>query len=239
MTDLDDWLGPWKYESGKVNAKLISARDGRDVIHLRVELGILQLETKGRPDGLQPHGFPTFFAYLRHLADQAGEDFTLDEEQCEAADQEFSQFYQRRVCWLMLHRFEDAITDADHTLAFMDFVKLHSPSEEYTSAHERFRGFVVFQRTQAASALQVEMKKPDQAIDAVRQGLDQLRGFFAENELEDEMEENGMVRHLRRVESALREQYKIGATLREQLEKAIAEEDYEAAARLRDEIRNQ
>lgn len=209
------------------------------MIHLRVELGILQLETSGRPDGQHPHGQPTYFAFLRQMAEQAGDEFALDEEQCEAADQEFSQFYQRRVCWLMLHRFEDAIADADHTLAFMDFVKKHSPSEEYTSIMNDFAGLSSFSALRRRGQVQVEMKKPDQAIEAVREGLDQLRGFFAENQLEDEMEDNGMVRHLRRVESALREQYKIGTTLREQLEKAVAEEDYETAARLRDEIRNQ
>src|SRR5205807_8100917 len=32
---------------------------------------------------------------------------------------------------------------ADHTLAFMDFVRDHSPNEEYTEAHEQYRGFVL------------------------------------------------------------------------------------------------
>ena len=51
------------------------------------------------------------------------------------------------------------------------------------------------------------------------------------------MEEDGMVQQLRRLESALREMHGIGATLQEQLAKAVAVEDYERAARLRDEIR--
>ena len=35
----------------------------------------------------------------------------------------------------------------------MDFVKRHAPNEEYRDAHEQYRGFVLFQRTQAAAAL--------------------------------------------------------------------------------------
>ena len=49
--------------------------------------------------------------------------------------------------------------------------------------------------------------------------------------------EVGMLQVLRRMEQSLREQHGINATLQEQLEKAIANEEYEAAARLRDAIR--
>ena len=44
----------------------------------------------------------------------------------------------------------------DHTIAFMDFVRDHSPSDEYTQAHEQYRGFVLFHRTQAATSLAME-----------------------------------------------------------------------------------
>ncbi len=61
--------------------------------------------------------------------------------------------------------------------------------------------------------------------------------FFAAFDMEDEMDEDGMVQHLRKVEQSLREEYNIQATLQEQLAQAIAEEDYEKAARLRDELK--
>ena len=51
------------------------------------------------------------------------------------------------------------------------------------------------------------------------------------------MEEDGMVQHLRQIEKSLREEYDIGATLQEQLEQAVAEEDYERAAQLRDKLK--
>src|SRR5262249_56500460 len=98
-------------------------------------------------------------------------------------------FYQRRICWLALGKFSNAMADADHTLAFMDFVRSHSPSEEYTQAHEQYRGFVLFQRTQAAAALEVEKKNPEAAIDQVRGGLEKLRAFFAAVDAEEHLEE--------------------------------------------------
>jgi hypothetical protein len=174
---------------------------------------------------------------LARKAIKAGRDFVFSQEHCTEADREFVQFYHRRICWLALREYARAQHDADHTLEFMDFVRRHSPSTEYTDAHEQYRGFVLFQRTQAAAALQVEEDRPEQAIDEIRNGLDLLFGFFAERNPELDTESDDMVQHLRRIEAALREKYKIETTLQEQLDQAVASEDYEKAAQLRDALK--
>ncbi len=239
--DIDFILHGWEYKPGVVQARLVEAHDRRQVIQMRVDLGVLQLETEGRPDGQRPHGHDTYFDYLQERAreaQKAGRTYALSEEESQEADQEFLQFYHRRVCWLALRQYARAVRDADHTLTFMDLVKRHSPGDEYTQAHEQYRGFVLFHRTQAASALQVEKDNPEQAIDEVRAGLDKLKAFFVEFGLEEQMDEDPMVQHLRKIEATLREQYDIGATLHEQLEQAIAAEDYERAAQLRDQLKS-
>jgi hypothetical protein len=237
---IDDALRDWDYEPGQLRPRLTEGHDGRPVLQLRVDLGVLQMETTGRPDGARPHGFKTYFDHLRHEARKAARDgkpFTLDEEQCREADREFVQFYHRRVSWLHLKSFRQAVADADHTLAFMDFVREHSPGEEYTEAHERYRGFVTFQRTQAAAELALKDDDPEKAIDEVRRGLARLKAFFTEHGVEEQMEDDGMVQHLRRMEQSLRQRHGIGETLQEQLDRAIANEEYETAARLRDRLR--
>ena len=119
----------------------------------------------------------------------------------------------------------------------MDFVREHSPGEEYTQAHEQYRGFVIFQRTQAAAAQAVENDDPERAVDEIQSGLDLLRQFFAAYDAEEQMEEDGMVQQLRKMEKSLRQTHNIDETLREQLARAVANEEYETAARLRDELR--
>jgi hypothetical protein len=238
--DIDDILNNWPHKPGVAQARLIQTRDGRQVLQLRVDLGVLQLETTGRPDGEQPHGHATYFDYLKEqarLSRKNQQNFALTEEQCQDTDREFLQFYHRRMCWLALRQYASAIRDADHTLAFMDFVKNHSPTEEYLHAHEQYRGFVLFQRTQAAAALEVENDQPERAVGAIHAGLATLREFFASYGREDEFDEDGMVHHLRHIESTLRQKYEIGATLEEQLQQAIDAEDYERAAKLRDELK--
>jgi hypothetical protein len=238
--DIDTALQGWEYKPGVVQARLVQAGEGRQVLQLRVDLGLLQMETAGRPDGSRPHGAPTYFDYLRQqarVADRAGQTFALSEEQCQEADREFVQFYHRRLCWLALHNYARAVADADHTLAFMDFLRDHSPSDEYTQAHEQYRGFVLFHRTQAAAALAIEKNNAEGAIDEIRAGLERLRAFFASFEAEEHMEQDGMVQQLRKLEESLRKTHGIEATLQEQLDRAVANEEYEMAARLRDALR--
>jgi hypothetical protein len=238
--DIDAALRGWEYTPGEVQARMIQAQDGRQVIQMREDLGILQLEITGRPDGSRPYGFATYADYLRRRARvkaRAKEEFVLGEDQCMEADREFLQFYRRRMCWLVLHNYAKAIEDADHTLSLMDLVRDHSPNEEYTQAHEQYRGFVLFHRTQAYALLALEKNDPEAAIDAIHDGLERIRAFFETYNVEEQMEENGMVQHLRKMEATLRQQHKIKATLQEQLANAVANEDYEKAAKLRDDLR--
>ena len=243
--DIDFILRDWEYKPGMVQPRLVQTHTGRQVIQMRIELGVLQIETTGRPDGTSPHGFADLFQLPAGTGphrpeDRAGrgarQSFTLSEEQCQEADREFVQFYHRRMCWLQLRQYARALADADHTLGFMDFVARHAPSDEYRQAHEQYRGFVLFQRTQAAAALEVEKDNPEAAIDEVRNGLELLRVFFAGYDLEEQMEEDGMVQHLRQIEANLREQFNIQATLQEQLAQAVANEEYEKAAQIRDAL---
>jgi hypothetical protein len=238
--DIDAALRGWDFKPGVVQARLVQAGDGRQVIQMRVDLGILQIEATDRPDGTRPHGCATYFEYLRQqarVAARAAQPFVLSEEQCEEADREFIQYYHRRICWMALRNYTRAVDDADHTLAFMDFVRDHSPGEEYTQAHERYRGFVLFHRTQAAAALGVEQDNPEAALDAIRDGLEKMRAFFAAFEAEEQMEEDAMVQQLRKMDKSIRQLHHIETTLQEQLDEAIAREHYEEAAKLRDEMR--
>src|SRR2546421_2843258 len=143
--DLDLILRGWEYQPGMIQARLVRAGDGRQVIQMRVDLGVLQLEMTGRPDGTRPNGHDTYFDYLRHEAreaDEAGDEFTLTEEQGREADREFMQFYHRRVCWLAPHHLHPAGAGPHHTLPVMNFVRGHSPREEVPPDHDQDRGLL-------------------------------------------------------------------------------------------------
>lgn len=235
-SDIDAILRKWKFESGELSARMIEAGDGRDVIQMRIDMGVLQFEVSRRPDGRQPGGAETYFDLLLSMAIHSGDDFVLTEEQCTEVDREFVQFYQRRLCWLALREFDRAVGDADHSLSLMDFVRDHSPDKEWTMSHEQYRPFIVFQRAQAAALGELEQSRPEAAIAQVDEGINLLREFFAEEGLGEHSDEDELVGQLVELKDSLRDRYSVDRSLTERLADAIAAEDYELAALLRDEI---
>jgi hypothetical protein len=234
--DIDELLAGWPYQPGEVMARIVEAADGRELLQMRVDMGLLQMEVDGRPDGARPQGAETYFDYLLSLVIHEGDDFELSAEQCAEADREFVQFYHRRICWLALRRFDEAARDADHTLAFMDFVKHHSPDEDWTVSHEQYRPYVMFHRVQAAALAELEKNGAEAAISEINRGLDNFRKVFEEYDAAEKFDDDELVRRLKELQESLREHYRVGRTLDEQLADAVASEQFELAAQLRDEI---
>jgi hypothetical protein len=245
---LDYLFADWPYEFGEVIARLAKGADGRDVLQLRVEMGVLQMETGGRPDGSRPGGHASCLEWLHAQMAEEGEAFGFDGRRCLEIDREFVQYFHRRVAWLALREFERAVEDADHTLALMDFSSIHAPDVEWAAMHEQYRPFVLFHRTQAAALAALEKSGPDVAVADIDAGIQAIRvalesgiemelGLDLDAELEEESEEDELIVKLAEMKSAIAEQYHVQPTLREQLAAAIAAEQYERAAQLRDQLR--
>lgn len=236
--DIDEILKRWPFDPLSVNVRLLELTK-RQVLQMRVDMGILQLEIEGRPDGGRPEGKNTYYEFLKGKARNFDAEFVLNEDECIEVDREFVQFYHRRVCWLQLKEFHRAVQDADHTLSLMDFCKKHSPDEQWTISHEQYRPFVLYHRTQAAALAQLE-KDVDNcaelAIEEVDLGLSKLRELFEEYKAEEQFEEDELIQRLLEFRSSLKSKYEIHRTLKEQLADAIADEDYEQAAELRDKL---
>lgn len=235
--DIDALLASWPFRPGEVNARLVKATGGREVIQMRVDMGVLQMETEFRPDGDRPGGADTYFDYLVGEVIREGDDFELSDDQCTEADREFVQFYHRRVCWLSLREYSRAAKDADHSLAFMDFVRQHCPDEEWILSHEQYRPFVLFHRVQAGALAALEDDGAEAAISEINAGLDRFRDLFEEYDAADQYAEDELVLRLEEMRENVRSRYDVGLTLDEQLAEAVRAENYELAAELRDQLR--
>jgi hypothetical protein len=237
--NIDSLLRDWPFEPGGVLARLVQGDDGRAVVQMRIEMGLLQMEINGRPDGTRPGDCDTYYDYVVACADEQGDGFALSESQCMEIDREFVQFYHRRICWLTLRDYARAARDADHTLALMDFSSHHAPDQPWAVSHEQYRPFVLFRRTQAQALAALDSDDPERAMREVSEGLRLLRTVFSKYDAEEQFEEDELVQRLLDLKEQLREHYDVGPTLAEQLADAVAREQYELAARLRDEIRRE
>ena len=87
--DITPLLSGWDYEAGAINVRKVPGLDGREKLQMRLDLGLLQMELTGRPDGHRPHGRESFLDYFEELvADHkketgAADGFTLSTDQCQ------------------------------------------------------------------------------------------------------------------------------------------------------------
>lgn len=239
--DIDQILKHWPFDPTSVTVRKLWV-NSRHVLQLRLDLGLLQMEVKHRPDGKRPHGSKTYLDYLKRQIKKSKDKFVLSEEQRAEIDREFVQYYHRRICWLHLHEFDRAVEDADHTLQLMDLSQNYSGDEEWTISHEQYRPFVLYHRTQAAALALLESggdQFGEKAIDEINQGLERIRQLFVKYEAEEQFSDDELVQQLVALRDNLRQRFDLQNTLRERLAQAIASEDYEQAAQLRDQLHDQ
>ena len=263
--DITPILAGWETPPhGGVAARIVRIADGEEVLQLRLELGVLQMCLDGRPDGTEPFGKDSLATHYRErAAAEADGPVELSDDEWEALDAELMQFYHRRIGLLAtasraqarkhyrkaLAYYRRARRDAEHNLGIMDFIREQCDDEDAIDAHDQYRPLVLCHRTLAHSQCAALTGKPDEAIERVKAGiqaLEELKEEPALNDDDDEDDDTGetfganvdaSVRALRQLERELRRHHKIKRTLRERLDAAVEAEDYEAAARLRDDMR--
>ena len=235
---IDHLLRSWPLNPKSLTVRLVYASQQRRVIQMRIEMGLLQLETEGRPDGTRPFGSRTVLDYLDGKVLHDPDGFILNDDECFECDREFIQFYHRRVCWLTLREYDAAQRDARHTLRLMDLCRDHSPSDAWTASHEQYRPFVVYHRAQAEAMSLLAREEPADAIHAINRAIPEVEEAFLATG-DDDMEKVHVVARLVELRETLRERFDVGRTLQEQLADAIESEQYELAARLRDTLGRQ
>jgi len=234
--NLDRMLRDWAFEPGRPVVRRVTGDDGRELLQMRVDMGILQLEVAGRPDGEKPHGFATYYDYLVSAAFQEGTEFALGEERQQEVDREFYQFYHRRICWLTLNEYAKAAADAEHSLRLMDFSSANATDREWALMHEQYRPFVMFHQVQAFALTKLQSDEPETAVKVIEAGLESLASLFAQHGAEEAFDDDVFVVKLREMEASIKSHFHLGPSLAEQLAEAVAAEQYELAAKLRDRL---
>ena len=69
--DLSELLNDWPYEPGKLNVRMIETAEGVPLLQIRLDLGILQMQVDGRPDGQRPFGYESMLEALEARVDEA------------------------------------------------------------------------------------------------------------------------------------------------------------------------
>lgn len=244
--DITQLLDEWNYQPGQINVRVIRGRDGGDKIQLRVDLGVLQMNVDGRPDGKRPGGHESLLAHcqakLSRLQKAAGTeevDFALSVEDCAKLHQEAVQYHHRYICHFQLGDHERVVRDAAHNLALCDFVERHAPGAEFAVWVAMLRPQSLVMHTRGRAELALRTASLDEAIARIQFGLDQLRRCYPEDSSGIARPPGGEVSFLEgwleQLEASrpLTERQRLEQALRT----AVQKEDYERAAKVRDALR--
>jgi hypothetical protein len=249
--DMTAVFDEWRHDANdeSKNVRCIRGRDGRLKIQVRVRCGIFQWEFEGRPDGASPHNAPTLLDYYRAQLQAAGRrrgaqaQLRLNKAQVEEISEELMDYYQRRVLFFRLGEYERARDDAQHNLDLMDLIRDHAEDPDAVAQHEKWRALVLMDRTRAEALALCQNGACADAIQRIDQGIEEIADLFRKYGREDLIPQSQELATIRELKLQLREAYNIPLSrqeivegLREEQAKAIADEDYERAARLRDEI---
>src|ERR1700712_4965594 len=120
--DISAVLKGWDYEAGTINVRKVAGNDGQAKLQMRLDLGLLQMELTGRPDGRKPHGHESLLEYyeakLGDHRERNGNDlgFQLSSEACQALREEAVMFYHRYLSLFVLEDFAGVVRDTGRNL---------------------------------------------------------------------------------------------------------------------------
>ena len=241
--DLKTILDSWPYDPDDC-VRVVTLGDGRQVMQVRLALGLEQYELNDRPDGARPHGAESELDYHLARLEQARKNgseagFRLDPDECVELFNEGVLYYYR---YLHLFQFKDwarTVRDTARNLKLFDFVHSYAARDEDRQYLEQWRPYVL--RVKAVAAAMIALGENDhhralETVHAAAEAIEALpdidedtfrferhRSIEALHELAGEIEKSKPVTELEKLENQLLE--------------AVSSERYERAAELRDRIR--
>lgn len=243
--DIGHILSDWPYEPGQVTARRVHGEDGRDKIQLRLDLGILQMEVSGRPDGRRPHGRNSLLAHYEHKLKRyreehnSDEGFELDERACELLRAEGVMYYHRYLAEFVLEDFEGVERDTTRNLQLFDFCNAYAKEESDRYILERYRPYVIMMCARARGRAAIRDNRPKAGLAAVRKGIKRIKAFYERFGQENLVEASPEITILQAMADDVKGMIPVDPIrrLQHRLDEAVRQERYEDAASLRDQLR--
>src|SRR5436189_431036 len=179
--DLNTILKDWPHENRAIKVRKVLGLDGRQKLQLRIDLGALQMELTGRPDGVRPHGCESLLEYHQQRATRAlqrGDTYQLTTEQCAELQQEGIQYYHRYLSLFQIRDYAGVVRDTQRNLDLFTFVTEHTDREELSWSLQQFRPYVLMMHTRAKASIFLGQEKFSEAMAETERGRDAIADFF-------------------------------------------------------------
>lgn len=242
--DIKPVLQGWDFEPDSINVRKIRGIDGVPKLQMRLDLGLLQMELTGRPDGQRPHGYESLLEYfesqLKEHAQLNGSElgFHLTRRQCAMLREEAGMYYHRYLGLFVLEEFQNVVRDTARNLRVLDLCGKYALDDQDQLILEQYRPYITMMNTRAQASIEYREGKIEDALQTIQRGLKRIRDFFGRFGQEEIYADSHEVRTLKRFAREIRKKLPANPIkqLQLKLNRAIKAERYEQAAKLRDEI---
>jgi hypothetical protein len=236
--DIAPILEGWEHDPDEFQVRIIVGDDGRDKLQMRVDLGLIQMELEGRPDGQRPFGHESLFDYHVARALEESQPYALDSAECAELLREGVQYYHRYFAAFHLERFDIVARDTSRNLRLFAFAVQHAEDRRDKIRFDQYRPYVTMMKARALSAQAMERDDHRKALEALDEGIEAIRAFLRDYEREEDHADCRELSKLIRLRREIEQTRPVGPVERlgQQLELAVSLENYEEAARIRDQI---
>ena len=233
-------LRRWEYDENRP-VRRIKAGDGREVLQVRLPLGIEQYEINGRPDGKRPEGYESWLRCYQQRALLFGPEFVLSDKDCERLQTEGLLYYYRYLIFFQIGEYSLCARDTARNLRLLDFVSKHAARREAAEGLEQYRPYILRMNVMARTLRRVKERGDVRgAIKRLEEGMEAIRRLPAieENPVFD-FERERSIKSIQDLIRQFRSQLPVSKRdlLKKEMDEAIKREDYERAATLRDQLR--
>lgn len=244
MLDITPVLKGWDYNPDEVTVRIIEGSDQKQKVQMRLDLGLLQMDCDGRPDGKRPHGFESLYEYYQHTLEEHIEQyenadgFFLDPDDCDELRREAEQYYYRYLSLFHMHEYEKVERDTERNLRVYNFLKTYAEEDDDKYELEQYRPYILMMNARAKAQRLIAAEEPKPAIEAIEQAIEMIQTHFTEMGRAKLIDSCSEVIFLERFLDDIKEEYPICPveSLKKKMQNAVEQEDYEMAAKLRDEI---
>jgi hypothetical protein len=240
--DLRDVLKDWPYDPENDVRRAVVG--GREVLQVRLPLGMEQYELEGRPDGERPYGRESVLDHhLERLAEaeRLGKptEFALNSDQCAELFSEGTLYYYRYLHLFQARDWKGTVRDTTRNLRLFDLVRQYAEDQDDQVYLEQWRPYLLRMKAAAGAMIELDQEHFEQALAIVNAAIVSIEAL---EELDDEtfqFERERSLAALKDMASQIEESKPVSEL--EQLERdlrhAIEEQHFEQAADLRDRIR--
>ena len=240
--DISKVLDDWEFDPENT-VRFIDAANGKQLLQVRLPLGIEQYQLEGRPDGARPFGRETVLeeieARIAKFVEEHGEDsgYTLDHDDFILLQNEGIMFYYRYLLLFQIGDYQRTAKDTGHNLQLCGLVEKYCTNKEDKKSLLQYKPYIL--RVNALSRAMIHLSKNEKtsALDVLDKAASTIERMPNVDTQVFGFERNRSLDQLRKTHKQLQE-YKIGVLdrLEAELQEAVEGEDYERAVELRDKI---